>query len=622
MATIFPNPSSWDELRRPLQEGERALALFLGEILDESWSVFVQVWLNGGEVDVAAWSPNHGLLLYEVKDWHEGRRNAFHTRDRTLWDGGHPTRNPVFQVDAHRQTAQSPVSPIGRLGANRPPIVAGVYLHHWTTDSARELLGLYRPKIDGRTRSDVHPIVGEDALTVERVGEVLGACANRLPQATSTEVHNAMILLLGEAEADSEQRVPLQLSRTQRRLVTSRTTTGYRRIVGPAGSGKSAVLAARAAELAAQGRRPLVISFNQTLWHWIRDMAVRHRPDGRTAANIGRIRFCTFHDWCRQVCQEAGLGRQFAGLTTGDGYPLEEIQDLVERALADGTSSPSDDRRPTGYDDLLVDEAQDLDERSWSLLRKSLIDADPPGERLIAFDTEQNLYDRDLSWVTAERQVAAAGFSGPPLRLNFSYRLPSSLVPVLNDYRTRFLQGRGAQPLEAGTSEAPLQLAFGCRLWWLQVAEEEFQATVARVAMNAPETMSLNPADVAVLVPRHDIGLAVVSQLEQAGHKVKHVFGSNEPEKRRRKKAFWKGQAMLASTVHSFKGYEQRGIVLGIVPSTSGDESGAGLVETYIGLTRVKAMEDGSAALIVVSADERLRSFGAQWFENLPMPTD
>jgi hypothetical protein len=69
MARIHPDVETWPRLRRSLEDGERALALFLGEHLDETWHVFVRVWFNGAEVDVAAWSPLHGLLLYEVKDW-------------------------------------------------------------------------------------------------------------------------------------------------------------------------------------------------------------------------------------------------------------------------------------------------------------------------------------------------------------------------------------------------------------------------------------------------------------------------------------------------------------------------------------------------------------------------
>jgi len=53
------------------------------------------------------------------------------------------------------------------------------------------------------------------------------------------------------------------------------------------------------------------------------------------------------------------------------------------------------------------------------------------------------------------------------------------------------------------------------------------------------------------------------------------------------------------------QGYGQRGVVLGLDFPTAPDDVES-LVATYVGLTRVKAMFDGSASLVVVCADRRL----------------
>ena len=75
-----------------------------------------------------------------------------------------------------------------------------------------------------------------------------------------------------EPDFSSTQRTPLPLDTNQRSLAETRTDTGYRRIKGPAGSGKSLVLAARAARLANEGKSVLVATFNITLWHYLRDL--------------------------------------------------------------------------------------------------------------------------------------------------------------------------------------------------------------------------------------------------------------------------------------------------------------------------------------------------------------
>ena len=200
------------------------------------------------------------------------------------------------------------------------------------------------------------------------------------------------------------------------------------------------------------------------------------------------------------------------------------------------------------------------------------------------------------------------------MRLSFSYRLPPPLIPALNDFRTTFLKESGATPLQAGSDYQVGQLAFGCRLRWRQVPAARFDEELAEVALAAPADMGLPPADVVAMVQYGSTGLALVRRLQAAGHKVKHVFGETQESRRSHRKAFWKGQAYLASTIHSFKGYEQRGVVLGIGPAMD-DEDIDSLVAAYIGLTRVKAMPDGSASLTVVCADDRLEAFGSRWFD-------
>lgn len=619
MAQLHVPSGDWPHLRRPLEPGEQALAEYFERTLDDTWTIYVQVWLNGAEVDVAAWSPQHGLLLYEVKDWHPGRDLV--VRDQTLWDvkrsGGQ--RDPVSQVEAHRRVAVSPLCPLGRVDDGDRLVVSGVYMHNWRTADARSLLTRLRPSVSRHRGSMTHPIVGGDARVASRIDEFLGGIAARRQSSSLLGADGDMRRLLADAETDAEQRQPLPLSRSMLRLATSRTSFGYRRISGPAGSGKTSVVAARAVELSAQGRRPLVVSFNHTLWHYIKDMAVRHRPaEGR--ARIGRIAFMTFHEWCRQACDNAGVGKQFDRVVkAGDEYPSNDILDLVESALGHAPAEYLDGEASSfGYTDLLVDEAQDLDARSWDLLRRSVLDGEQAAERVVAFDSDQNLYSRDLEWVRGEHAAATAGFHGPPVRLAYSYRLPPRLLVAVNDYRTQLLGLPPDEALESAVNEAHAQLQFGCEMRWLQVSPDRFATALGGAAVGAPQEMGLNPADVVVLVSTHRDGLRVVQRLQEAGYSLKHVFGIDHNERRHHKVAFYKGQKMLASTIHSFKGYEQRGVVLGI-PSPADSEDGSNLVALYIALTRVKAMPDGASALTVVCADEALAEFGSRWFD--PPPT-
>ena len=73
--------------------------------------------------------------------------------------------------------------------------------------------------------------------------------------------------------------------------------SGHYRVRGVAGSGKTQVLAYRASELASQGYRVLVLTFNLTLWHFIRDM-VQRSP---FAFHWHNLTITYFHGLCKDI---------------------------------------------------------------------------------------------------------------------------------------------------------------------------------------------------------------------------------------------------------------------------------------------------------------------------------
>jgi hypothetical protein len=70
---IYPSWAEIEGLRTPLTEGERALAYFLAQSLSPLWTIYVQPYVNDMRPDVVALNINHGLVVFEVKDWTLGR---------------------------------------------------------------------------------------------------------------------------------------------------------------------------------------------------------------------------------------------------------------------------------------------------------------------------------------------------------------------------------------------------------------------------------------------------------------------------------------------------------------------------------------------------------------------
>jgi hypothetical protein len=117
-------------------------------------------------------------------------------------------------------------------------------------------------------------------------------------------------------------------------------------------------------------------------------------------------------------------------------------------------------------------------------------------------------------------------------------------------------------------------------------------------------------SDLFLVFDRSDIGLAVVRMLAERGVEVHHTLDANKRAGRSKKLHFFKGDARVkATTIHSFKGWEARQIVVLIASNGL-----AARKRLYAGLTRLKRSDRGSY-LTIVCTDPSLVETGKNWPE-------
>ena len=151
------------------------------------------------------------------------------------------------------------------------------------------MLDLFSPFLDsnkGKTDIRYITISGANEINNREIEHILPDANRKYSILMRPELADDLRGWLVEPDFSATQRVPLEMDANQQQLANSRTETGFRRIKGPAGSGKSLVLAARAAKLADAGKSVLVATFNITLWHYLRDLAVRGLLTPRNYENI------------------------------------------------------------------------------------------------------------------------------------------------------------------------------------------------------------------------------------------------------------------------------------------------------------------------------------------------
>jgi len=158
-----------------------------------------------------------------------------------------------------------------------------------------------------------------------------------------------------------------------------------------------------------------------------------------------------------------------------------------------------------------------------------------------------------------------------------------------------------------------------CRMQWLQTTEEEaVEACVEAILTLSPlaDPGVLVIPDITFLAPSQQFGLDVIAQLNKRRIKTVHTFSLDDSESRRMKLAFFMGEARVkATTLHSFKGWETRALVL----YTGHHYSEKSLALTYAGMTRVKSHVSQSFITVVCAMPE-LQRFGGRFNELSDLP--
>jgi hypothetical protein len=337
----------------------------------------------------------------------------------------------------------------------------------------------------------------------------------------------------------------------------------------------------------------LVVTYNSTLPHYLRDLAARRCRD--IGASLSRITFVHFHELCRRAVDDARVAGAQPAITTLPGV-LTDFEEMIDQGIE------AYHKYGQRFDAVLVDEGQDFTLKWWNLLRQQV--CRPDGELLLVADPTQDVYDR-RAW-TDEESMVGAGFSGPWTELRGSYRMPPDLTPVVAEFAQLHLGDWDVNPAvpddhpqRAGRYQPTVKR-------WVNTERGEscggrLGAEVVQLLNNNPD---LAPSDV-VFLANHREGLEAVKVITDAGYQVQHVFGSTDAEKRNRKMRFWGSAAgVKGCTVQSFKGWESRAVVM----SVGWGEEARRLA--YVGLTRVKGdRANRSAYVTVVNSDFNLRSF-------------
>jgi len=325
------------------------------------------------------------------------------------------------------------------------------------------------------------------------------------------------------AEAD---RALIKLSDQQYALLDLMRRCPRVEVSGCAGAGKTLLAARKAQLLAEQGFATLLTCFNSRLADYLR----------RSLEGVDGLEVRSFHQLCRRRARQAEIPLD---------WPLEQNGAFFEETMPDALRRSADKLGPA-LDAIVIDEGQDFAQSWWGPLLGLL--HDPEGSVLYVFyDDNQALYTRPRG--LPEGLV--------PFTLNQNWRNTRRINALVEEFY------RGEPILCMGPEGIVVELR-------LADSAQGLRDEVRRVLERLVRVEEVATNDIVVLTPHAVATSGLLGPLGGGFHILEEPYGQD---------------TVRLSSVHHFKGFESRVVVLAGVPR--GDGSRPELM--YVGCSRARA---------------------------------
>lgn len=600
---IVPPRQELRWLDRPLSESEELLIRFLDEHLPEEWEIYVRPFCNGLVPDVVILHEQHGAQLFLVSDQD--------ILQKVSQQSTQESDQRIGQSPAGQYGNAASLSYPGFRSGETNPIIFALPLRNRILEGYLPELGdafdwergaydaipvsVFFAKNSFSQINDAvekmeygfKPIMfGYDFLTAKHLRTIIPNLVKSIGipnRAANKRVWTQFRQFLNPPYHSRNDGVEVSL--TAKFKAMAKPIPGHRRVQGVAGSGKSFLIAHRAAALANEKLKVLVVCYNITLRNYLTDLIEKCPID----FSWSYIRVVHFHQFIFDEAASLGI--------TLNAKKEREISLLIEkinnrlRSYAHGL-----------YDAILIDEGQDFHVAWYKFLCRYL---NQRNELLLVADRQQNIYGQDSKWT--DGAMEGVQFRGPWAQLDAkSIRIPNALADKLNEFARQYLDKSDAEMLESHE----LDLFEQSHMIWEELNDIGQVHNRCLILYRAFVAAGVNPSDIVFLVPDHRIGLGVVRVLESSGISVNHLFSESQ-DTTRKHRFVMNDPRVKASTIHSFKGWELRCVILILANNLDNMPNAPSLV--YTGMSR------SQQNLCVLNLSSRFRGFGEKWerFEEL-----
>ncbi|WP_214835375.1 NERD domain-containing protein [Exiguobacterium sp. s36] len=573
----------------------------------KGWTVFEQPHINSMKPDFILTHPQKGIIIVEVKDWNLSSKTYSKQGHIKGNDGNYYKSNPIDQVEYYKDSILkyqllSSVKLSEQFSLYYSCIETVVYFHKADTKEAKKFC------VSVNNHSDTYTKIWSksDIDYIKNVENKLNSTIHTYALSKSSSSFNREGLLervvlelnfqLQLSDYNIERRQPFVLTNDQKKLAIA-SPGSIRRWSGVAGSGKSIILAEKAIQAAKENKNVLILSFNITLRHYLRDLCSQQfgtgNYDGERKKLKLNVTISHFHDFLKLIFAEHQLKGSFKNKPEDEDYANYLMKIAKEYFKSHEIKSH------LKFDYILIDEGQDF-KGDWIRFLKMFFTG--VGEMFIVYDKAQNLYGHGV-WIEDSQQIKNIGFRGRPGHLSHTHRLPSKIVKKIELIRQNLKLDGEEILLETQEQEDLFQKTF-----WYNLSPTTLSEKLNQIFQHIKSLREINQMeDITILTTNENTGAELVLLLNRHGIETSHVYdlGRNKNSESRRAEK-WKFQGgtgrLKVSSYHSFKGWQTPNILL-VLDSPTTDYFGEQITETpptikavqdalFISLSRIKGRAD------------------------------
>lgn len=598
MLLIYPDKATLDQGHQKPTKGEYELLRFLYDNLDNSFELYFQPYLNGDRPDIILMKKNHGLIIFEVKDWDFSH---YELDDRTNWivrtvKGKFQIKSPFNQVFSYKKnlfeihSKQLLAQQINNPNLFRKVACCVFFSNSLYSEYVETCVSPFNNKNYNSYRKflSYFGVITKDTLTSEKLNSIITKFGFNVRDNNFTEpLYISMRRLLKPPYHYIEEGKKIIYTKEQTLLIESRQIR--QKIKGAAGSGKTYVLAKRAVNSYLRTGKPvLILTYNLSLVNYIKDRI----NDVRQNFPWDKFFIINYHQFFKQNSNNCGL--KINSIQDFDNPRFFELQkDQINK-----------------FHHVFIDEVQDYREEWLDLINSYFVHED--AEFVVFGDEKQNIYDRELD---EEKTPKTKGITGRWNKtLTKSLRFNGNIAKIAALFQENFFKTKYNLDTYEEIYNRELDFEKGVQKYFY--IEEYLSPELMYDDVLEPifEANNIHPSDICILSSEVEYlrGLDFYIRTSTK-HKTTCMFENqesynklldklkkgeiskesftNQIEKMRRQKKiyfFMKTGLIKLCTVHSFKGWDINTLILIINKEEQGKEIENNYELIYTAITRAK----------------------------------